>query len=90
MRAQDGFQLVGIFCVARQGIAGGETSLMRSAMVDGTAPLWGPRVLPPGAAVVCNDRAVFHYTSPIEPAGHSVAEGAPPLPLPACTVRQQL
>ncbi len=58
----DGFDLVGIFCVDRSEITGGETYLYESR--DGE-PIYCT-TLEPGDLLVFNDRKLLHYTSPIQ------------------------
>lgn len=58
----DGFDLVGIFCVDRCDITGGETYLYESR--DGE-PVYCT-TLEPGDLLVFDDRKLLHYTSPIQ------------------------
>jgi hypothetical protein len=58
---RDGVDLVGIFCVNREHIAGGETFLYISHYEN---PVF-TKVLNPGEFLVFNDRQFFHFTSPI-------------------------
>jgi hypothetical protein len=60
---QDGFDYVGIFCVARDNLVGATTELYRPK----DAPPIFRRELSPGEAVFVNDREVFHYTDPVRP-----------------------
>ena len=60
---RDGVDLVGIFCVNRDRIKGGITSLYRSK--DGSPIL--SKVLHPGEFSIFNDNQFFHYTSAITP-----------------------
>jgi len=60
---QDGFDHLAIICVARDGLVGGETRLYRDP--EG-APIFSS-ALRPGEGVFVNDRAVYHYTSPLAP-----------------------
>ncbi len=62
---QDGFDFVGIFCIKRDSISGGETHLYREK--EG-APIFD-KVLQPGEFVMVNDRTLFHYASAIAPTG---------------------
>ena len=62
---QDGFDFVGIFCIKRQGISGGETHLYREKT---GAPIFD-KVLQPAEFVMVNDRTLFHYASAIMPTG---------------------
>ena len=66
---QDGFDFVGIFCIKREGISGGETHLYREK--EG-APIFD-KVLQPAEFVMVNDRTLFHYASAVAPTGD--AEG---------------
>lgn len=59
----DGVDLVGILCVARQGVSGAETQL---SVVKGADPMLR-KVLNPGDLLVFNDHQFFHYTTPIVP-----------------------
>ena len=58
---QDGVDLVGIFCVNRENIAGGITKLCQSK--DGSPVL--EKILNPGELLVFSDRQFWHYTSPV-------------------------
>ncbi len=58
---QDGVDLVGIFCVNRDNIAGGITKLSQSK--DASPVL--EKILNPGEFLVFTDRQFWHYTSPI-------------------------
>ena len=58
---QDGVDLVGIFCVNRDNIAGGITKLSQSK--DGSPVL--EKILNPGEFLVFTDRQFWHFTSPI-------------------------
>ena len=62
---QDGFDYVGIFCIKRDGISGGETHLYRAR----DQPPIFDKVLVPGEFVMVNDRTLFHYASPVAPTG---------------------
>lgn len=62
---QDGFDHLGIFCVTRVAVAGGETRLYRDPQGE---PVFA-RELEPGDAVFVNDRVLYHYTSPLQPRG---------------------
>lgn len=59
---RDGVDLVGIFCVNRHNITGGETHLYKD---KNAAPVFS-KILNPGELLVFNDRQFFHYTSPIQ------------------------
>ena len=58
---RDGVDLIGIFCVNRERIEGGTTSLYRS---QNGSPLLS-KILEPGEFLIFNDNQFFHYTSPI-------------------------
>ena len=58
---QDGVDLVGIFCVNRERIEGGETHLYKSK--DGN-PIFS-KILNPGELLVFNDHQFFHFTSEV-------------------------
>ncbi len=58
---RDGVDLVGIFCVNRQGIEGGETHLYKSKNKN---PIFR-KILQPGEFLIFNDHQFFHYTSTI-------------------------
>ena len=60
---KDGFDFVGIFCINRDGVSGGETRLYRDK--EGQAIF--DKVLQPGEGVVVNDRELFHYASAVAP-----------------------
>ncbi len=60
---QDGFDFVGIFCIKRDGITGGETHLYRDKEA---APIFD-KVLQPGEFVMVNDRTLYHYASAVAP-----------------------
>ncbi len=62
---QDGFDFVGIFCIKRDGISGGETHLYRA---KDQPPIFD-KVLVPGEFVMVNDRELFHYASAVAPTG---------------------
>lgn len=64
---QDGFDFIGIFCVSRDNINGGETALYEAR---NTEPIYR-RVLEPGELLVIDDRLLLHYTSPIEASEHA-------------------
>lgn len=59
---QDGFDLIVICCIARHNVAGAQTELYphpdKKAVYKGT--------MQPGDIIYCNDRKLYHYTSPIE------------------------
>lgn len=56
---RDGVDLVGIFCVNREKIEGGETHLYKSKDSD---PIF-TKILNPGELLVFNDHQFFHFTS---------------------------
>ena len=58
---RDGVDLVGIFCVNRDQIEGGVTSLYKS---KNESPILS-KILHPGEFLVFNDNQFFHYTSAI-------------------------
>src|SRR5262249_46511883 len=58
----DGFDFVGVFCVGRNNIQGGETYLYRER---GAESIYR-RTLEPGEFLVFDDRKLLHYTSQIE------------------------
>ena len=62
---QDGFDFVGIFCIKRDGISGGETHLYRA---KDQPPIFD-KVLVPGEFVMVNDRTLYHYASAVAPTG---------------------
>ncbi|GAB4329029.1 MAG: 2OG-Fe dioxygenase family protein [Leptolyngbyaceae cyanobacterium] len=62
---RDGVDLVGIFCVDRTNIQGGETHLYRSQKRSHPA---FAKVLNPGELLIVNDHELFHFTSPIQAA----------------------
>lgn len=57
----DGFDYVGIFCVARHNISGGETCLYEAKEGE---PVYRA-LLEPGDLLVFDDRSLYHYTTPI-------------------------
>jgi hypothetical protein len=62
---KDGFDFVGIFCIKRQAISGGETHLYRA---KDQPPIFD-KILQPGEFVMVNDRTLYHYASPVAPTG---------------------
>jgi hypothetical protein len=62
---RDGVDLVGIFCVNRENIEGGETCLYRD---KNGSPVF-KQILNPGELLVFSDRHFYHYTAPIKPIG---------------------
>lgn len=61
---QDGFDFLTIACIDRQGVLGAATQLFRT---PDAKPFFSEE-LAPGQWVHCDDRAVYHYTTPIRPA----------------------
>ncbi len=62
---QDGFDWVGIFCIARVDVVGAQTQLFD----DRAQPPIFSKALAPAEAVFINDRRIFHYTTPVTPSG---------------------
>ncbi len=62
---QDGFDFVGIFCIKRDRVSGGETHLYRA---KDQPPIFD-KVLVPGEFVMVNDRTLYHYASAVAPTG---------------------
>ena len=60
---QDGVDLVGLFCVQRFQISGGESQLY---ITPSSPPLF-KKVLNPSELLVVNDQALYHYATPIYP-----------------------
>ncbi|UBF29974.1 2OG-Fe dioxygenase family protein (plasmid) [Kovacikia minuta CCNUW1] len=67
---RDGVDLVGIFSVYREGIAGGETHLYK----DKSSHPAISKILYPGEFLVFRDEQYLHYTSPVSASGS--AQGA--------------
>ncbi len=67
---QDGFDFVGIFCIKRKAITGGETHLYRA---KDQPPIFD-KVLQPGEFVMVNDRTLYHYASAVAPVGDEEGE----------------
>ncbi|MBE9179578.1 2OG-Fe dioxygenase family protein [Oculatella sp. LEGE 06141] len=59
---RDGVDLVGIVCVNRDNIDGGETHLYQAS----DRSLVFAKVLNPGELLLVNDRQFFHFTTPIQ------------------------
>lgn len=59
---RDGVDIVGIFCVHREGIEGGETHLYKSKDDN---PIF-KKILNPGELLVFSDHQFSHFTSPIK------------------------
>ncbi len=62
---KDGFDYVGIFCINRDGVSGGETHLYR----EKDQPPIFDKILQPGEFVMVNDRTLYHYASAVAPTG---------------------
>ena len=60
---QDGFDLIALCCIKRQGVTGAETRLYQSPE---EASVYNC-TMGPGDIIYCNDRSMYHYTSPIQP-----------------------
>jgi hypothetical protein len=58
---KDGVEVVGIFCVKRKGVIGGETQLYKFK----EQPQILTRLLMPGELLTFNDHDLFHFTTPI-------------------------
>ena len=67
---QDGFDFVGIFCIKRDGISGGETHLYRA---KDQPPIFD-KILQPGEFVMVNDRTHYHFTSAVAPVGDNTGK----------------
>lgn len=61
---RDGVDVIGIFCVNRNQIEGGETHLYRSH----DRSLAFSKILDPGEFLIVNDQKFFHFTTPIQAA----------------------
>ncbi len=61
---QDGYQYVGIYCLARENVTGGVTTLHQT---KDSQPFF-EKILNPGDFLIFNDEQLFHFTSPIRPA----------------------
>lgn len=59
---RDGVDMIGIFCVNRDNVIGGETHLYESK--DNSLAF--TKVLEPGELLVVNDRQFYHFTTPIQ------------------------
>ena len=66
---QDGVDMVGVFCVDRSRITGGETHLYPVEQQE--SPVFS-KVLNPGELLVFNDHQFFHFTTPIAPEGNAM------------------
>lgn len=62
---QDGFDFITICCVAREGVVGARTEFYRDPEGDAIFS----RELQTGEVAYCDDRAIYHYTTPVHPAG---------------------
>lgn len=60
---RDGTDFIGIFCVNRENIQGGETHLY---VEKKEKPVF-KKILNPGELLLVNDREFFHFTTPIKP-----------------------
>lgn len=60
---RDGTDLIGIFAIDRQNVAGGETHLYKSKK---DKPVFS-KILNPGELLLVNDNEFFHFTTPIKP-----------------------
>lgn len=60
---RDGVDFVGIFCVSRNNIEGGETHLYKTKK----EPPVLNKILEPGEMLVVNDHKLSHFTTPIKP-----------------------
>ena len=67
---KDGFEVVGIFCVKRESVVGGETQLYESK----EQPPLLTRLLMPGELLTFNDRDFFHLTTPIFSTGEGMRD----------------
>ena len=65
---KDGFDLIALCCINRQDIIGAETRLYSDP--DGE-PVY-TCTMQPGDIIYCNDRRLYHYTSPIQPVSDDV------------------
>lgn len=59
---QDGFDQIGMYCVTRENIIGGETSLVVN---KGESPFFN-RPMNPGEMMIINDRKFYHYAGPVK------------------------
>ena len=62
---QDGFDYITICCVDRHQVDGAKTEFF----LDPQKPAIFSKILEPGEIAYCNDRNIYHYTTPIHPAG---------------------
>lgn len=65
---QDGVDMVGVLCIDRTNIVGGETQLYPSQQ---SSPIF-QKILNPGELLVFNDHQFFHFTTPVKPAGDGI------------------
>jgi hypothetical protein len=63
---RDGVDLVGIACINRQQIEGGETHLYRSKNQTPDRNPAFTKILEPGELLVVDDRQFFHFTTPVK------------------------
>lgn len=61
---QDGFDLIAMCCVAKHNVSGAESQIF----TDPEAPPVYRCTMEPGDIIYCNDRNLYHYASPVEPA----------------------
>lgn len=66
---QDGFDLIAICCIARHNVLGAETQLYQH---PDEKPVYNC-TMQPGDIIYCNDRTLYHYTSPIEAGNKDLA-----------------
>jgi hypothetical protein len=63
---RDGVDLVGIACINREHISGGETHLYQSSHhTQDSQPVF-TKILQPGELLVVDDRQFFHFTTPVK------------------------
>ena len=60
---KDGFDLIALCCINRQGVSGAETGIYQDPENE---PIY-TCTMQPGDIIYCNDRRLYHYTSPIQP-----------------------
>jgi hypothetical protein len=64
---QDGFDFITICCIARAGVEGAATEFYLDPKGE---PIFHQE-LQPGEVAYCNDRTIYHYTTPIHPTGEA-------------------
>ncbi|UBF26185.1 2OG-Fe dioxygenase family protein [Kovacikia minuta CCNUW1] len=71
---RDGVDLVGIFCVGRQDLEGGETELYKSTHLplNRTRDLAFTKILNPGELLTFSDHRFFHFTTPVHAASSEI------------------